>query len=139
MVADPQEPQGDQPDIAGLRSDINAFRESVDGLRVQATRSSRMVRILSVSVVIELALLALAFFGYNEVSDATDRADRALRAGCEAGNDTRAGERDLWAFLLALPSPTPRTAQQEQQVEDLRQFVQVTFAERDCSHLAPGG
>lgn len=54
---------------------------------------------------------------------------------CEASNESRKLNVQLWDYVLSFPPSRPRTEAQEQQIIDFKAFIRKTFAQRDCSKL----
>ena len=60
------------------------------------------------------------------------RTSENLRAACASANDSRAAERKLWGYILALPPQRPPTAQDLRVREQFKAFIAETFAPQDC-------
>jgi hypothetical protein len=116
--------------VLGLRDDIGA-------LRTFGQRNRHFIWGLAVSLALDVVLsIAVAILAVS-ASNATSLANQNKQAQlvtCKAGNETRAANIQLWAYVLDLanatnPTPTP------QQVEGIRQFkiyLAQVYAPRDC-------
>lgn len=75
----------------------------------------------------------------NEAKRATSAASQSLltqHASCEAGNETRQVSRQLWNYVLDSPAAKPdATAADKQKIKEFRQYVNTTFAPRDCAKI----
>lgn len=103
---------------------------------VKASRRNRLlIRILGVSVALDLILSAgvgyLAWQAQHLATQANSLEERA-KATCVAGNEARAGQIELWHYVLDLPPTTPRTAEQQAQADSFRSYINRLFAPRQC-------
>ena len=54
---------------------------------------------------------------------------------CEEANKVRAGQAELWNFILAAPPSSPRTSRQEAQVASIKALISRLFTQIDCTQL----
>lgn len=109
--------------------------ESIQVLVKDAHRSKRYFRILAISVALDIILsIGLAFFAYqtNQAVRVAQSSRAAIVANCETANDSRNKQLVLWGYVLSLTPQQPRTPEQEARVDEFKEFVEKTFAPRDC-------
>lgn len=111
---------------------------NVTNIEVAAKRQRVWIRVQAVCGVL---LLAGGIWLWNVAADANDAADAVKTnavTNCENTNESRKGTLRLWLGIIDAPRPQgspARTEEQEQQIADLRQFVEQLFRPRDCKHL----
>lgn len=109
--------------------------EAIKVLVKDANRRKRQLRILTISVIFDILLtLGLAAVSYktNELAHLAQSNRQAVLANCEVSNNSRKDNRDLWDFAFALSPTQPLTDEQKAQQAVFKQFVNKTFAERNC-------
>lgn len=103
---------------------------------VKASRRNWLViRILGASVVIELLLGAgVAYLAYEARQTAAQANSLAAQARttCLAGNQARAGQLQLWHYVLDMTATTARTPEQQEQATRFRIYIDELFAPRRC-------
>lgn len=144
--------QPEQPGLAQqadeLASELRQLNASVVALRDSQRRIRQVMAWLIVGLVCVLALSLVvagvavqANHASAQASEATDLAaqnKRAAKIACEEGNDARDAQVSLWNYILDLSARNPRlTAEQRNQIADLREYVAVSFAHRDCDSPNP--
>ena len=112
---------------------LGSLNKTVEELVKAGKRSRVLYRLLSFSIILDIILTLFLVFVY----DRTQNTHQTVVAGCEVGNQFRTNEVMLWHTILDLAatnnqSPTPQQIQQRAQFE---QFLDKTFALRDCSKL----
>ena len=109
--------------------------ESIRVLVKDANRSKRRVRILTISVILDVLLtigLAAVSYKTSEVAHLAQSNKQAVIANCEVANESRKNNHDLWDFAFSLSPDQPQTPEQQQRAAEFREFVNKTFAQRDC-------
>lgn len=93
------------------------------------------VRWLAVSLLLDV-LLTIAFgwvtIQTHNLAVEAESNKTALIRNCETANEARKNQRALWGFILSVPPQEPRTPEQQKRVDSFSQFVDTTFAPRDC-------
>lgn len=112
--------------------------ESIRILVKDANRRKRQLRLLTISVVFDIVLSLALTYGWQLNHNLAIKAETnrsAILRGCEVSNEARAKNKQLWAYILELPTADgqPRTPEQQKRVDDFRRFINDTFAPRDCS------
>lgn len=120
-------------DAAGLPVEIKALARHI-------TRTRRMVRLLAISVVVDVVLsvvVGVVAFKAEQATNDANQARRAVVASCVSGNAARAVQRDLWGFILSLPPPPTLTpaeaASRAAQTSQLKAYIATNLAARDCT------
>lgn len=120
-------------------SDIN---EAVDVLIKDAKKRNQQITILAFTIILDVILtfgLAYLSFQTQEIASQAENNKQALVRNCETTNAARANNKELWDYLLSIPADpedTPRTIEQQEQLDKFKDFVDKTFAPRDCSKIA---
>jgi hypothetical protein len=83
-----------------------------------------------VGVAIVLLALASVAEGYYTNHRAQETNRRALFAACDAGNQGRAAQIQLWDYVLSQTKPT--TPGDRARIEGFRAYVHKAFAPRNC-------
>lgn len=103
---------------------------------VRASRRHRFfIRALSVSVALDVllsAVVAVVAWEAVAVAQQANSIQARQHQNCVIGNETRAGQLELWHYLLALPPPSPRTEAEQHQADQFRTYVDRLFAPRPC-------
>lgn len=109
--------------------------ESIRILVKDANKSKRRFRILTISVILDILLtigLAYLSFKTSETAHLAQTNKAALIANCETANESRKNNRDLWEFAFSLTPTQAQTDEQKAQNQKFKDFVAITFAQRDC-------
>lgn len=96
----------------------------------------RAIRLLMVSLIAEFILscgVGAVALDNRRIAARTSNATTTLVANCKSGNESRALQRELWAFVLSQQTPT--SAEQQASINRFRGFVSSTLADRDCSRI----
>jgi len=140
------------PELAALReqaaeltTQIEALSQSVGSLARKQRQDHTVLRAITVGLALYVVALALigvvalrANSAANEADDAHTLAESnktAARLSCEAGNQGRATQIELWTVVLNLAvqtNPAP-TREQALQIAQFRTYIQKVFTPRDCS------
>lgn len=122
--------------LAGAIEKLNAdLADAVVALGKIVQRDRRRVRILAASVILDIVLsIAVGFFAVTAVS-AKDQAEQNRtnsRIACLAGNDARAGQIQLWDYVLSVSASKSPTPEEKARTETFRVYVKNLFKPRDC-------
>lgn len=116
--------------------DDTELPDAVSTLVKDAKKRKRQVKLLTASIILDLLLtIGLGFLSIqtHNIASKSESTQQALIKGCESTNDARSSNKLLWHYLLDLPTPAAPTLQQQQVRDQFTQFVDKTFALRDCS------
>lgn len=131
-----------------LNTSVVKLRDSVRDLTHYGRRNRQLIYITAVSIVLVVLLgVALAFVAVD-ARQASQRAEDAsslarrntenARLTCEAGNEARRLQIQLWTYVLDLSSSRPNlTVGQRQQIAQFRRYLATTYAPRDCDASTP--
>jgi len=113
----------------------NPIDLQVEALARADKKQSRQVVLLAVTVAFDV-LLTFGF-GYitvrtHQLANQSETTKAALIRNCETANDSRKNQRELWAYVISLTLSEPRTQEQTNRVDSFQDFVDKTFAARDC-------
>lgn len=117
------------------KTDLN---EAVTTLVKDAKKRRRQLRWLALSIVFDLLLtVGLGYLSVQTHRAASKAEDNhtALIRNCETSNEARANNKQLWDYLLNLPTPNAPTLQQKEVRNQFSVFVGKTFSPRNCSKL----
>lgn len=131
-----------QREIKAHQTEIQA-QAVQQGLNVAAIAegNKRQGRWIKVQTAVIVALLAGGVVLWNvavTANHATDAVQSTAVKSCQNTNEARKGTLRLWLGIINAPRPQgspTRTEAQEQQIADLRQFVEQLFQPRDCHNL----
>lgn len=137
------------PDLAKqaaqLSTQVEGLSASVSALARKQRLDRTLVQVAFVAILLNVAAMALISVVAVRADHAAQRADSAYaiaesnraaaRLTCEANNQSRASQIELWTYLLGLsaelnPSPTREEALR---LAQFRTYVQRVFQPRDCS------
>jgi hypothetical protein len=136
-------------DLAGLARRAISTSEQVAATQAQIVaqqaRSKRTVRVLTVSVLLDIILsVACVLLAINQ-HHVTDDIRASQLAACQnIGNTLRAREVQLWehAIRASILVPPHETAGQRQaraqRAASFLAYVKLTFRQVDCARLYPG-
>lgn len=116
----------------------NPIDEAVASLMRADSRRRRQVAILAFSIVLDLVLtvgLFVVSVRTQHIAEQADNNKQALLRNCETGNEARANNKKLWGYILSIPSTDPSTPERDKRIADFKQFIDTTFAPRDCSKI----
>lgn len=134
-------------ELAGLRCDTRDLQTETAELRRYGKRNRHLIRLVAVSVALDIALscgLVYAIHRADQASSAARRAASAQVVTCRSSNAARAVQTDLWNFILTtFPPPTVETpaakTQREATTTQFKAYVATAFAQRNCDQLLDGG
>lgn len=117
--------------------EANPIDQQISNLTRADQRNRRHIILLALSLLFDLVLSLVLAYGWHTNHNLAIRAETnrdAIVRGCETSNEARAKNKQLWAYILELPTPDgqPRTPEQQKRLDDFRMFVDDTFAPRDC-------
>lgn len=99
----------------------------------------RIIRWLAVSVALDIGLSVAMIFiaiGAQHTAETATSAQTQTRLQCEAGNEARSAQLQLWTYVLTLSSQH-ETKRQKKQAVQFRHYIQRVFAQRDCDNPEP--
>ena len=110
--------------------------QAVGALLADAKKRRRQIRLLFVSIILDImltfGLAGLSLVTHSLASNAENAQDAILHS-CQVSNEARANNKQLWTYLLSLPTPNAQTLEQQKVRQQFADFVDKTFAQRDCS------
>lgn len=129
-----------------LEKRMGELSADIGTLRTYGQDNRRLIKAAIAGAVI-LAVVVVVLAGlWKRTADTADRADEATSAAaqalraqqitCEASNEARGLNRQLWGYVLteaAKANPDADTAQ----LERFRAVITKTFADRDCAAAVP--
>lgn len=119
MTDDLQKPDSEvEPNsVEGLRSDVQELSEGITNL-VRRSKRDRVV----------------VFIAYIALFLSTGGIVHASVNSCDAGNNFRIGQNQLWDHFLSVAAQNPgQTPAQLQQIAEAKVYVHQLFVLRDCS------
>jgi hypothetical protein len=131
-----------------LAAKVDDLRSELQSLRQFGKRNRHFIWGLAISLVLDVCLsIAIAVLAVtateasHQASEATSLSNRTRDTQlvtCQAGNESRAAQVQLWTYVLDLaaqnPNPPP---QQAQRLAQFRTYLSTTFAPRDCTAANP--
>ncbi|MDQ1497701.1 MAG: hypothetical protein QOI86_1041 [Actinomycetota bacterium] len=132
--------------VTTMTAELVGLRADTDALRGYGRRNRHLIKLMAVSVVVDVALsfgLAYAVYKADDASGAASRAASAQVVTCRSSNAARAVQTDLWNFILnSFPPPVGETpaarTQRETTTAKFKVYVASAFAQRDCEALLDG-
>lgn len=121
-----------------LTDAVVALTDRADRLQAYGSRTRTMTWGLIISLVIDVLLTFVIAWSAAKAQSADDQAQQNRQNAinvCRSTNAARLQNKDLWAYLLAIPQPTPPTAEQQRQRALIKAKIDQVFAPRDCSRL----
>lgn len=103
-----------------------------------AKKRKLQVRWLGVSILLDIILtfgVGYLSIQNNRVASQAENNQQALVQSCETTNGSRANNKQIWDYLLAVQTPNVPTLQQQQVRSQFQSLVDTTFAPRDCNSL----
>jgi uncharacterized membrane protein len=143
-VSQPAAPRDPVATARALTAALDGLSGDIKRLTDYGIRNRHLIWALIVSLILDLALtivIALVAVQAHDANATALSAKAAQMALCEAGNTTRAQQRQLWFHLLTtprLPGSPPRTKAQQQQIDAFKAYISQTFAPRDCHQISSG-
>lgn len=134
-------------DAATLTASVNGLAAAFKDLHKRSRHNLFLIRMLTVSVVLDVVLsVGLGLVAFNahdasvKASNATSVASQTRQsqfAVCTAGNAARAGQIELWHYVLTLidVGNSVQTPAQQAYLMAFREYIDDLFASRDCNHL----
>lgn len=130
---------------AQLSIQVEGLGGAVSALARKQRQDRTLIRGLVTGLCLHLVALVLIGFVAIRANTAAERADsayavaeanrEAARLTCQANNQTRATQIQLWTVVLQLSAqanPNP-TREQALRIAQFRTYIQKVFAPRDCS------
>lgn len=128
--------------IARVQTSVGEFREDLAELRSYGQRSRVLIAMVGVLSAIVCALAIVTAFVADSAHDASDAAHRNRQtaiSACQAANDSREQNRQLWMYVVTLvtaANPSPTSAQVKA-IDGFKDKINATFAQRDCNAANP--
>lgn len=130
---------------AQLSVQVEALGQSVGALSRKQRQDRTILKYVLVGLLLYVVALALIGLVAARANTAAERADSAYavaeankvaaRLTCEANNQSRQTQIDLWTYVLELSAqanPAP-TREEALRIAHFRTYIQRVFAPRDCS------
>jgi hypothetical protein len=131
-------------DVAGLAAQALSIArqatETQEKIVIQQGKSRRNIRLIAVSVALDVALsVSLIFLAVGQAS-VSDQIHRSQVTACGIGNGNRAAQIRLWDHVIAISKAPPgeTAAQRTARLAKLaafRAYVRTTFHPVDCTAL----
>jgi len=128
-----------------LELSMNDLAAEVKTLGIYGQHNRNMIWALVGSILLSLGLGVVAVSASLEAREATSQATRNeenAKITCEAGNESRRLQTQLWTYVLDLAAENPElTAQQKKQIALFRGYVSTVYSPRDCNNsptIPPG-
>lgn len=130
---------------AELTIQVEALSQSVGALARKQKQDHYILRALTAGLVLYVVALALIGVVALQAGDAAKDADAAqtlaqsnkvaAQLTCEAGNQSRATQVELWTYVLTVvvQANPPPTREQALQLAQFRSYIRRVFAPRDCT------
>jgi hypothetical protein len=125
-------------DLLGRSDDLDkriAGSDNIDDLVKASQRSRRSIRLLTISIVLDIALtigLGLVALRAQQASDLANSNQARQYQSCLNGNASRAGQIELWTYIISLPTMTPRTPAQQAQADSFLIYVKQLYGPLRC-------
>jgi len=130
--------------VDALRVEVTGLRAEIQDLDISGRRTRRLIwRQWIVIVIVVLLAVGLGFVAVNarHTAQIASRNTENAYTACLKANSARATTRALWDSIFSQP-PIQKLSPQEQaardaQVAALRARIATSYADQDCSKLAP--
>lgn len=128
----------EKPDVVerSRKLDEQIASTDVTGWLVRTSRRSQLlIQVLGVLVaIVFLLVIAVGIIGVQAIQLArqANSLERQAYTTCVAGNDSRAGQLELWTYVLMLV-PSGGTPLEVQRLAEFRAFIGRLFAPRKCT------
>lgn len=127
----------DEASLAEREADIDRrIGDLLVDMQHLGDRNRRNIRLLALSVMFDVLLsIGLGAFAYQvhqlSANTAATTSEQQMST-CNAGNQARALNAELWNYILSQPSG-PQTADQSATVTSFKAFIANIFTPRDCT------
>lgn len=137
-------PLGPDPLAAAraLQQALEGMTKQLAAVKATVRRGKRVIIALAVSLVLDVALTIGVTITAAQAHDASARANSTVAQlhatqvnACNAGNQTRAAEIQLWNHIASLTVGPQTPAAQRKADEQLLAFVRQTFAAKNCAKI----
>lgn len=122
---------------ARLEESMGDLASEMQAMRQYGHRSRRLIGLLGVSLCFDLLLsvvLGVVAYQAHQATTTSAQNKQNARITCEAANQSRAAQIQLWGYVLDVSEQNPeRTPQQRVQITQFRVYVARVFAQRDCN------
>lgn len=110
-----------------------AGSSTIAHLTAASRRNRRLIQFLAVSLAFDV-LLSFVVAGLawraEAVAEQANSIQARQKATCLSGNETRAGQLQLWAYVLDITPPS--TPEEKLRADQFRAYVGKLFAPRKC-------
>lgn len=130
--------------LSDLTTQVETFNEQVAQLKKQRRRDRAKIVALAISVVLDVILSVVVTWFAVQADNASNEAKQASsaaslnavnqKATCISSNEARATQTKLWNYVLDVSSRNPERQTDPAVVEQFREFIRVSFAQRDCDN-----
>lgn len=123
---------------AEIQSQAKQQAKNVAAIAEGNRRQRRWIRVQAVCGVLLLGGLIWLWNVAAAANDAASGVRTNAVTNCQNSNQARQGTLRLWLGIIDAPRPKgspARTEEQQQQIADLRLFVEQLFQQRDCQNL----
>jgi hypothetical protein len=107
----------------------------IHALIAASQRTKVMIRLLAVSLALDV-MLSLGFgwlaLRAEMLAEQANSIEYQQYTACKSGNNARAGQLEVWDYLLNLPPTTPQTPAQKAQIQQVRGHLHGVLAPRRC-------
>jgi hypothetical protein len=122
----------------GLRDEAAGISQDVKDLRVYGIRNRHLIRVVFISLALDLTLTIGLAWNAVRTQAAIKRAQRAqtsLVAACVASNVVRRADTDLWNFVLTLPPSPGQPPAAPGVLDQFKKVLSIDFAPEDCGKV----
>lgn len=126
---------GELLDKVSTRLEIMTRAQAVD--RASGRKTRRLAIGLAVSIALDVVLTAVVTLLTVTALNQNAVLHASQLASCATSNDTRAEQRQLWAYVFQISGP-PKTAAARTQEQKFLAFVDTTFAPVNCAAVYRG-
>lgn len=130
--------ESDLVDLAErLDASMERLADEVAAGRTYGRHNRQFIWALVLSVLLSIGIGAVAVTASLQAKEATSQSRRNAenaKITCEAGNEGRRLQTQLWTYVLNVSSQNPKlTEQQKAQIAQFRQYIATVYAPRDCN------
>jgi hypothetical protein len=126
--------------VTEMNVGLAGLRKEVATTKVAVKHNRRMIRLMGLSVAIDVALSLGLGYAVHQSQNASNKASKASSTAvvtCRAANVGNDIQRKLWDTVLAFPPPDKETAaakaDREARSAGFKAYLDTAFAQRDCT------
>ena len=121
-----------------------SLARAVQNISRELRRSKRAIVWITISLIFDICLSIIVggvVYFTHQLSENANKNASALVVNCESANQARTLNKNLWDYVLNLPTvnnPNETAAQKslnQKNVTNFRSYVDKIFAQQDCSKL----